>query len=400
MVLACDVSNFDAPNTQLTTPSKEYTSHINTMAKQIANCYALWLAVIITSSTTSSSIIQRCNAFSPSSLFAIRRQYYKTLHNKKYYCNTNNNVGNTNSVVLLMAGFPPDNGPMGPGGPMGGRGGGGFPPPNMGPPRPQRSSINQPSMGDNLGGSQSYNANRSAPNAGNTASQPRQGQTTSNTSGSSGYNDDNMSGGGGGRGLGAIASGVRTPMDKYGRMPEGPPRRPLGGGPGYNGGGFNDIDGPNRFGRGPPNFGPGGPDPRDSFGNNNNNGPQQTPLRGPDNIRGPDGRPINNLRYEERDYGEYVTNLRRGAAGAGGGGGGGRPPPELPPGSGEYRSIQDEVEQLRKENALLKRSCQDLLNNFNELSNRLFDVDESLKKVAKVFPDEDEMESLEWLLRR
>ena len=396
MVLACDVSNFDAPNTQLTTPSKEYTSHINTMAKQIAHCYALWLAVIITSSTTSSSIIQRCNAFSPSSLFAIRRQYYKTFHNKKYYCNTNNNVGNTNSVVLLMAGFPPNNGPMGPGGPMGGGGGmGGFPPPNMGPPRPQRS-INQPSMGDNLGGSQSYNANRSAPNAGNTASQPRQGQTTSNTSGSSGYNDDNMSGGGGGRGLGAIASGVRTPMDKYGRMPEGPPRRPLGGGPGYNGGGFNDIDGPNRFGRGPPNFGPGGSGP-DPFGNNN--GPQQTPLRGPDNIRGPDGRPINNLRYEERDYGEYVTNLRRGAAG---GGGGGRPPPELPPGSssGEYRSIQDEVEQLRKENALLKRSCQDLLNNFNELSNRLFDVDESLKKVAKVFPDEDEMESLEWLLRR
>ena len=186
-------------------------------------------------------------------------------------------------------------------------------------------------------------------------------------------------------------------MYKYGRMPDGPPRRP--GPSGYNngggGGGFNDIDGPNRFGRGPPNFGP-GPDPRDSFGNNNNNGPQQTPIRGPDNIRGPDGRPINNLRYEERDYCEYVTNLRRGATGPGGG----RPPPELPPGSSsEYRSIQDEVEQLRKENALLKRSCQDMMNNFNELSNRLFDVDESLKKVAKVFPDEDEMESLEWLLR-
>jgi len=49
---------------------------------------------------------------------------------------------------------------------------------------------------------------------------------------------------------------------------------------------------------------------------------------------------------------------------------------------------------------LLKRSCQDLMNNFNELSNRLFDVDESLKNVAKVFPSEDEMESLEWLLRR
>jgi hypothetical protein len=41
-----------------------------------------------------------------------------------------------------------------------------------------------------------------------------------------------------------------------------------------------------------------------------------------------------------------------------------------------------------------------MMNNFNELSNRLFDVDECLKKVAKVFPSEDEMESLEWLMRR
>ena len=61
---------------------------------------------------------------------------------------------------------------------------------------------------------------------------------------------------------------------------------------------------------------------------------------------------------------------------------------------GEYGGLDEEVERLRKENTLLKRSCQDFMNTFNELSNRLFDVDESLKKVAKVFPDEDEMESL------
>jgi Tfp pilus assembly protein PilO len=64
------------------------------------------------------------------------------------------------------------------------------------------------------------------------------------------------------------------------------------------------------------------------------------------------------------------------------------------------RDLEEEVERLRTENALLKRSCRDMMNNFNELSNRLFDVDECLKKVAKVFPSEDEMESLEWLMRR
>ena len=86
-----------------------------------------------------------------------------------------------------------------------------------------------------------------------------------------------------------------------------------------------------------------------------------------------------------------LTNLRSGAS-MGGASPGGR-------GGGEG-GLEEEVERLRKENALLKRSCQDLMNNFNELSNRLFDVDESLKNVAKVFPSEDEMESLEWLLRR
>jgi len=36
-----------------------------------------------------------------------------------------------------------------------------------------------------------------------------------------------------------------------------------------------------------------------------------------------------------------------------------------------------------------------MVKNFKGLSNRLFDIDESLKKVANVFPSEDEMESLE-----
>mmetsp|Transcript_33274 Transcript_33274/g.56563 ORF Transcript_33274/g.56563 Transcript_33274/m.56563 type:complete len:182 (-) Transcript_33274:194-739(-) len=110
------------------------------------------------------------------------------------------------------------------------------------------------------------------------------------------------------------------------------------------------------------------------------------------------GRP-NNLRYEERDYGEYVTNLRNSSMGdrppsSRYGNAGGMPPPE------ELAALEEELQQLRKENDLLKRSCRDLINNFNELSNRLFDVDESLKKVAKVFPEEEEMDSLEWLLRR
>jgi predicted nucleic acid-binding Zn-ribbon protein len=66
----------------------------------------------------------------------------------------------------------------------------------------------------------------------------------------------------------------------------------------------------------------------------------------------------------------------------------------------EYHALEEEVQRLRTENALLKRSTQDLMNSMNELSNRLFDVDESLKKVANVFPKEEEMESWEWLLRR
>jgi hypothetical protein len=127
--------------------------------------------------------------------------------------------------------------------------------------------------------------------------------------------------------------------------------------------------------------------------------PPPPPLSG--GVGGGVGRP-NNLRFEERDYGEYVSNLRRS--------GGGPPPPPMAMGGGgigvdnnnmmEYRALEEELQRLRTENALLKRSCQDLMNNMNELSNRLFDVDECLKKVANVFPKEEEMESLEWLLRR
>ena len=63
-------------------------------------------------------------------------------------------------------------------------------------------------------------------------------------------------------------------------------------------------------------------------------------------------------------------------------------------------SPEEEAERWRKENALLKRSCRDPMNGYNELSNRLFDVNESLKKVARAFLDEEEMESLEWFLWR
>jgi len=220
----------------------------------------------------------------------------------------------------------------------------------------------------------SYNANNppgsfTVPNAGNTAGDPRAG----GTGGGGGDSGDRA------RGLGAIASGVSTPMDKYGNARANEyTRRPGGGYGDRQSMGFNRPPNQPRF------DGPGGPrggggDPRGG-----------DPRGGGVGVVG-GGRP-DNLRYEERDYGEYVTNLRSNSRMGG--------PPDGPPRGGDYLGLEDEVDKLRKENALLKRSCQDLMNNFNELSNRLFDVDESLKKVAKVFPDEDEMESLEWLLRR
>ena len=175
------------------------------------------------------------------------------------------------------------------------------------------------------GESRSYSANNppggwSGINAGSTASQPRARGVDPNV-----------------RGLGALASGVSTPMDKYNY--EGPRSRPM---------------------------------PREP---RRPSGPNSRFNDGPD------------ARFEGFDdrFGPMETMSARG------------PPPMDP---NELIALKDEVERLRKENAMLKRTCGDLLNNFNELSNRLFDVDESLKKVATVFPSEDEMESLEWLIKK
>lgn len=151
------------------------------------------------------------------------------------------------------------------------------------------------------------------PNAGSTASNPRARGVDPNV-----------------RGLGALASGVSTPMDKYNY--DGPRSRPM---------------------------------PRE-------------PRRPP----GPNSRFNDGGQYDR--FGPMETVSARG--------------PSIDP--NEMRALQEEVERLRKENVMLKRSCGDLLNSFNELSNRLFDVDESLKKVANVFPSEDEMESLEWILKK
>ena len=173
----------------------------------------------------------------------------------------------------------------------------------------------------------SYSANNppggwtDVPNAGSTASQPRARGVDPNV-----------------RGLGALASGVSTPMDKYNY--DGPRSRPMP-----------------REPRRPP-------------------GPNSRFNDGPDS-RFDDGQ------YE--GFGPMETMSARG-------------PPPIDP--NEMRALQEEVERLQKENAMLKRSCGDLLNNFNELSNRLFDVDETLKKVANIFPSEDEMESLAWLLKK
>ena len=244
------------------------------------------------------------------------------------------------------------------------------------------------------------------------------GQTTSGSAGFQGTPDSGRGGpgmDGDRKGLGAIASGVRTPMDKYG----GP--SPDGGGPSARGG----YGGPPRdamYGNSNPNNrfeqrpGPGPAGPMRSGGMGMPPPPGGFDERGPpppppsqqsqqrqQQQQTAGGRP-NNLRYEERDYGEYVTNLRRGNEGPSDGGrpDGGRPDGGRRGGGGgeDYDQLLDEVQSLRKENALLKRSCQDLMGNMNELSNRLFDVDETLKKVASVFPSEDEMESLDWLLRR
>ena len=200
----------------------------------------------------------------------------------------------------------------------------------------------------------------SVPNAGNTSGQPRRGPD-------------------GRTGLGGLASGVSTPNDKYNF--DGPPRsQSERGGYGYRGG---PAGGPNQ-----PMGGPAGaPNYSERGGYGNNFGSGRDPMRGEGPMRGDPMRGgLDPMRGPPpRDPREMMAPPR----------GGGPDPREM-----DILQMQDEIERLRTENAMLKRSAKDLMNNFNELSNRLFDVDESLKKVAKVFPSEDELESLEWLLKK
>jgi hypothetical protein len=195
----------------------------------------------------------------------------------------------------------------------------------------------------------------SVPNAGNTSGERRRGPD-------------------GRAGLGALASGVSTPMDKYNF--EGPRSESRGG---YRGG---PAGGPNEPMRRPYNE-------RGGYGNNFS---REGPMRG-DPMRG------NGLMREGPPM--RGDGPMRGEPAMGGPPGPRGPMPIGPdPRDMDIRQMQDEIERLRTENAMLKRSAKDLMNNFNELSNRLFDVDESLKKVANVFPSEEEMESLEWLLKK
>merc|ERR1719296_758975 len=203
--------------------------------KQAIASYALWLT----------ASVPGCDAFSARSLLS-RRNYgdAPTPTTISRVRDGNNYHGS----AIMMAGFPP---PMdGPGGmPPPGMGGG----PPMGGDGPGRSfggpggmGMGRPGRGggpNNNGpsspGSGSYNANSVSPMD---SPSPMAGQR-----GSPG-------------GLGAIASGVSTPMDKYGDR--GPTRRPGGYGEGP-GGEFRDGRGygPGRFDeRGDP--GPQGPSPR------------------------------------------------------------------------------------------------------------------------------------------
>lgn len=222
--------------------------------------------------------------------------------------------------------------------------------------RAKRTSGSNPIPEDPNQG-RSFSANNppgafSVPNAGNTSGQSRRPEY-----------------GNGRTGLGGLASGVSTPNDKYN---EGPPRSQWERG-GYRGGPAGGPNSPMMRGRngGQPNF-----NDRGGYGNN---------FRG-DMMRG--GGPPPPPPSLQRDPREIM---------------GGMPPPRgvgPDPREMDMLQMQDEIERLRTENAMLKRSAKDLMNSFNELSNRLFDVDESLKKVANVFPSEGELESLEWLLKK
>ena len=298
-----------------------------------------------------------------------------------------------------------------------------FPPPMMNNPSYDRERGRSSSSS-----SSSYSANINPPNAGNGAANfARNGNANDNLDGggvdANGVDGREVGAGRprGGGGLGAIASGaasnerynrddVRRRQQQRGGGMGGGQSPGRGGGDGYysssNAGPTPRVGGPGYGPRaGPGSVGGGGIGGGDTFETDmrrrvmerGGDGPPPLPMRPPGGGGGGDNDPrINpNLRYEESDYSEYVKRLRRTSGVVGPPG----PPPPPPPGGG-MRDLEEEVVRLRTENALLKRSCQDMMNNFNELSNRLFDVDECLKKVAKVFPSEDEMESLEWLMRR
>lgn len=201
------------------------------------------------------------------------------------------------------------------------------------------SMPNDPNQGRSFSANNPPGGAFAVPNAGNTSGQPRRDGRT---------------------GLGGLASGVSTPNDKYNF--DGPPMSQWERG-GYRAGGP----------AGAPNF-----NERGGYGNNFGPNRGEGPMRG--DMRGP----------IPRDPREMMA------------GPGGAPPrgPGPDPREMDMLQMRDEIERLRTENAMLKRSAKDLMNSFNELSNRLFDVDESLKKVANVFPSEGELESLEWLLKK
>lgn len=336
------------------------------------------------------------HAFSPQSMLSMRKKRCI--------------VPRANDAVLMMSYMDEMNRRGPPGGPMGGAPPGGRPgqqPPGMdrGPGAPPTNDVGGDMGGRGSDGGEPRNqhldrhasdyldelrAKRSGQGGSTIPTDPNQGRSFSannppgafsvpnagNTSGQQ-QRRDSM----GRTGLGGLASGVSTPNDKYNF--DGPPRSQRERG-GYRGG---PAGGPNQPMRG------GGPSYNDRGGYGNNFGPGRggEPSMGRDPMRGGAGGGGDPMR------GPPPRNPRDMMSG---------PPPVGPLGPGpdpremDILQMQDEIERLRTENAMLKRSAKDLMNNFNELSNRLFDVDETLKKVANVFPSEDELESLEWLLKK
>mmetsp|Transcript_16460 Transcript_16460/g.34576 ORF Transcript_16460/g.34576 Transcript_16460/m.34576 type:complete len:341 (+) Transcript_16460:117-1139(+) len=331
------------------------------------SAYTLWL-------------VSEADAFSARSLLHLKSRAIISSSGNNSLCN-NNPLHHSHVLQMsnYMGGPPPPPPPMGGGGGGGGgRMGGGDPNGYRRPsPPPQRGDGRSPNLdrhandyiddlrsrrggggGGGMGGGGGNRGNSmpgGGPDGGGTRSYSANSPPTSFSVPSAGNTAGQPRSRGVGpdaRGLAQLASGVSTPMDKY--KFEGPGRRERAGG--YIGDPM----------RGPPG-GPMGTGPMERRG-------------GPDRGVGGGGRGG----YDPRDN----YNRERGMAAR-------ASIDEM-----DVRDLQDEVQRLRTENAMLKRTAQDLMNNFNELSNRLFDVDESLKKVANVFPSEEEMESLEWLLKK